>query len=79
MPLTPYGEWKPLDPYNNGKWDDSDGDASFDAKVSATSYTRSYDLLKYILSEPEQKYPSVTFEDDVDFTKGGRRIILRYP
>ena len=47
----------------------SDKDASFVSNVSDTSYTESYDILKSILSAPEHKAPSVTFSDDVAFTK----------
>ena len=50
--------------------DDSDDNASFGANIYATSYTQSDFVLDSILSAPEHKAPSVTFSDDVAFTKG---------
>ena len=40
------------------------------ANISATSYTQSNDFLDPILSNPQYKFPSITFADDADFTKG---------
>ena len=52
MTLNTSGEWKPSDLYDDGQWSDSDEDARFDAKVYATSYTQSDDVLDSILSAP---------------------------
>ena len=62
VPLTPYVEWNPSDIYDDGQWDDSDGDAIFCAKISTTSYTQSDDILKLILSGPEHLYPESPFQ-----------------
>ena len=70
VPLTPAGEWKPLDLDDYSQWDDSDYNASVDAKFSSTSYTQTDDVLKFILSYPDHKAPRVTFSNDVVFTKG---------
>ena len=40
------------------------------ANISATSYTQSNDFLDPILSNPQYKFPSITFAYDADFTKG---------
>ena len=69
MPLTPSGEWTSSDQYDDIQWDDSGDNASFGSYVSSTSYTLSYDVLKYIISVPEHKTPSITFADYVAFTK----------
>ena len=76
MLLTPAGEWKPSDLYDEGQWEDSDDGMSSGANVSATSYTKSNDVLETILSAPQYKSTRVTFADDVDFTKGATENIL---
>ena len=50
VPLTLYGEWKPLYLDNEGQWNDSNNNAIFGSNVSATSYTWSDNYLKSILS-----------------------------
>ena len=70
VPLTPAVGQNPQDLDDNGQWDESDNDASFGTNVSATIYTRSDYFRGSILSEPEHKALSVTFSDDMAFTKG---------
>ena len=68
--LTISRKWKPSDLDDDGQWYESDNNASFGANVSATSYTQSDDVLDSILSASEHKPLSITFSDDLAFTKG---------
>ena len=62
VPLTPEGEWKSWDLYDDGQWDDSQENASFGVNVSGASYTQSGDVFDSILSAPKHKAPRVTFK-----------------
>ena len=67
--LTPRGEWNPYYLGNDGQWEYSDNGVSIGSNISATSLSQSIDSLKTILSVPHHKAPTVTFYNDVAFTK----------
>ena len=57
VPFTPFGKCNPLYIYDDGQWDESDGDAIFGANIYATSYTQSVDVLDSTLSVPKKIPP----------------------
>ena len=76
--LTPSGEWKLSYLDDDGQWKDSDNKVSIVSNISATSFTKSYDVLESIIPAPQYKYPNTTFAYDVAFTKGANNEKLFY-
>ena len=68
--LTPPGEWKPLYLDHDGQWEDYDDEVSICANVSDNSSDQAIDVLEPIMSASQHEYPTVTFPNDVAFTKG---------
>ena len=68
--ITPPGEWKPLYLDHDGQWEDYDDEVSICSNVSDNSSDQAIDVLEPIMSASQHEYPTVTFPNDVAFTKG---------
>ena len=68
--ITPPGEWKPLYIDHDGQWKDYDDEVSIGYNVSDNSLDQAIDVLEPIMSASQHKYPTITFANDVTFTKG---------
>ena len=79
--LTPSVEWKQYYFGDDGQWYHSDENISIWSNVSATSSAQFTDLLESIFSSLHYKPPTITFADDVAFTKGAtdENYFMTYP